>query len=125
MGVHVWPEQYSEARFPKPWFFEAMGIERINANTFYLGTPYNPVRDDLPGGRQHPEAGLTDPLPDISAPGQRDGGLAYYSQLAYRGDGWSAEYPGFYTHDGKTVQTDLDPKILQFSSFEVTHSRKR
>lgn len=124
VGIHVHNEQHGEAQYPQPWLFDFFGIERLDATRFYRGAPYNPVDNEIPG-RSHPQADLVNALPDISAPGYRYGGLAYYANLEWRAEGWTFECPGFYPHDGKTVSTVLDPAMLQLSGFTVTHSRKR
>lgn len=124
VGIHVYCEQHGEDRYPQPWLFDFFGIESLDATRFYRGAPYNPVDNDIPG-RTHPQADLEDPLPDISAAGHRDGGLAYYANLEWRDGSFTFECPGLYPHDGKTVPRILDPALLQFGGFVVTHSRRR
>lgn len=124
VGIHVYNEQYGEDRYGQPWLFDFFGIERLDARRFWRGAPYNPVDNGIPG-HPHPQADLTNPLPDLSAAGYRAGGLVYYSHLEWRDDGWTFECPGFYPHDGTSVPIDLDPALIQFGGFTVTHSRPR
>ena len=122
VGIHVYNEQYGEDRYGQPWLFDFFGIARLDATRFWRGTPYNPVEPGI-AGRSHPQADLTDPLPHIGGGG--DGGLAYYAHLEWRADGWTFECPGFYPHDGTSVPVELDPALIQFGGFTVTHSRPR
>ncbi len=124
VGIHVYNEAHSEARSPHPYLFDFFGLEQLDAMSCYRGKPYNPLHRGM-AGSAHPLADLQNPLPDIRAAGHRDGGLAYYAHLEHREGGWTFEGPGFYPHDGKEVATQLDPSLLQFGGFVVTHSRPR
>ncbi len=117
-GIHITRVAGGEFRYPHPELFHFFGIEALDATALYKGKPYN-----RGGTGYEPLADVTRVLPNISAAGHRDGGLAYYVYLEHRDDGWTFECPGFYPHDGKTVPRLLDPALLQFPGFVVTHSR--
>jgi hypothetical protein len=123
VGIHVHPQQGSSMRYPMPWLFEAFGVSRIDARRYFLGRPYNPIDNGAPS--PHAMDGAFNPVPDLSAAGHRDGGMAFYSFLEWRGDGWTFEHPGAYPHEGSTAPIDLDPALLQVSSVVLTHSRPR
>ena len=127
VGLHFNPEQHAEFLFAKPYLFEFFGIEELDALQKPGMRPYAGLKDTGTPNPAPPidEATAKAMLPDISAAGNRKGGLAYYNEPKYVSDGWNFWMPGFYPHDGKTVERYLKKDKYLSKSFEILFSRKK
>ena len=126
IGLHFYPEEYSEWRFAKPYIFDFFGLEQIDALQAPAMRPYAGLKDTegVPNPAPPIDENQKAQLPDVSRAGQKKGGWVHYSDVRHVGGGWNLWMPGFYPHDGKQAERFVKKDIYEFSQFEVLFSRK-